>query len=67
MGSIAFTRNYSDHSNDTGYQFEFHCDKCGNGYRSTFRASQPRLSDYATSPNVSVGSSATPPRTINDS
>ena len=39
MGAIAFTRNYSDHSNDTGYQFEFHCDKCGNGYRSTFHAS----------------------------
>ena len=39
MGSIAFTRNYSDHSNDTGYQFEFHCDKCGNGYRSSFQAS----------------------------
>lgn len=39
MSSIAFTRNYSDHSNDTGYQFEFHCDKCGNGYRSTFKAS----------------------------
>jgi hypothetical protein len=39
MGAIAFTRNYSDHSNDTGYQFEFHCDKCGNGYRSTFQAS----------------------------
>lgn len=39
MGSIAFTRNYTDHSNDTGYQFEFHCDKCGNGYRSSFQAS----------------------------
>jgi len=39
MGAIPFTRNYSDHSNDTGYQFEFHCDKCGNGYRSTFSAS----------------------------
>lgn len=39
MGSTAFTRNYSDHSNDTGYQFEFHCDKCGNGYRSSFQAS----------------------------
>ena len=39
MGAIAFTRNYTDHSNDTGYQFEFHCDKCGNGYRSTFHAS----------------------------
>jgi hypothetical protein len=39
MGSIAFTRNYTDHSNDTGYQFEFQCDKCHNGYRSTFHAS----------------------------
>jgi hypothetical protein len=39
MGATAFTRNYSDHSNDTGYQFEFQCDKCGNGYRSTFEAS----------------------------
>jgi hypothetical protein len=39
MGATAFTRNYSDHSNDTGYQFEFHCDKCGNGYRSSFQAS----------------------------
>lgn len=39
MGNTAFTRNYTDRSNDTGYQFEFHCDKCGNGYRSTFQAS----------------------------
>ncbi|MEJ7602500.1 MAG: hypothetical protein WKG01_31700 [Kofleriaceae bacterium] len=39
MASVAFTRNYTDRSNDTGYQFEFHCDKCGNGHRSTFRAS----------------------------
>jgi hypothetical protein len=38
-GAMPFTRNYRDHSNDTGYQFEFHCDKCGNGYRSTFKAS----------------------------
>lgn len=39
MGAHAFTRNYSDHSNDTGYQFEFNCDKCGNGFRSSFQAS----------------------------
>lgn len=39
MATIAFTRNYSDRSNDTGYQFEFHCDKCGNGHMSTFKAS----------------------------
>jgi hypothetical protein len=40
MAATAFTRNYTDHSNDTGYQFEFHCDKCGNGYRSTFHMSK---------------------------
>ncbi len=39
MSVIAFTRNYTDHSNNTGYQFEFHCDKCGSGYRSSFHAS----------------------------
>lgn len=40
MSMIAFTKNYTDHSNNTGYQFEFHCDKCGNGYRSQFKASK---------------------------
>ena len=40
MGLIAFTRNYTDHSNNTGYQFEFFCDRCGNGYRSSFQASK---------------------------
>ena len=40
MSLIQFTRNYTDHSNDTGYQFEFFCDKCGNGFRSSFQASQ---------------------------
>ncbi|HTL32707.1 MAG TPA: zinc ribbon domain-containing protein [Kofleriaceae bacterium] len=39
MAAQAFTRNYQDHSNDTGFQFEFDCDKCGNGYRSTFQSS----------------------------
>ncbi|HEY8210350.1 MAG TPA: zinc-ribbon domain-containing protein [Myxococcaceae bacterium] len=39
MTLIQFTRNYSDHSNDKGYQFEFFCDKCGNGFRSSFNAS----------------------------
>ncbi len=37
MTSHPFTRNYSDHSNDQGFQFEFFCDKCGNGHRSSFR------------------------------
>ncbi|HUB08319.1 MAG TPA: zinc ribbon domain-containing protein [Myxococcales bacterium] len=35
-----FTRNYSDHSNNEGYQFEFFCDKCGNGYRSSWVANK---------------------------
>lgn len=39
MGNTAFTRNFTDRSNDTGYQFEFHCDKCGNGFRSSFQTS----------------------------
>ncbi|HWO22386.1 MAG TPA: zinc ribbon domain-containing protein [Kofleriaceae bacterium] len=39
MGATPFTRNYRDHSNDTGFQFEFFCDKCGNGHRSSFKAS----------------------------
>ena len=40
MALIAFTANYTDHSNDTGFQFEFHCDKCGNGHMSTFVANK---------------------------
>ncbi len=40
MALIAFTRNYSDRSNDTGFQFEFYCDKCHNGHMSRFRTSQ---------------------------
>jgi len=39
MSLIKFTRNFTDHSNDTGYQFEFFCDHCGNGYRSSFQPS----------------------------
>jgi hypothetical protein len=37
MSSQPFTRNYSDHSNETGFQFEFFCDKCGSGHRSQFQ------------------------------
>jgi len=36
MALIQFTRNHSDHSNDQGFQFEFHCDRCGNGHMSRF-------------------------------
>ena len=39
MAARGFTKNYRDHSNDHGYQFEFFCDKCGNGFRSSFKTS----------------------------
>ena len=35
-GEIEFTTNYSDLSTDNGFQFEFRCDRCGNGYRTEF-------------------------------
>ena len=40
MAMIEFTSNFTDHSNDQGFQFEFHCDKCHNGHMSTFQASK---------------------------
>jgi len=39
MSLIQFTRNHNDHSTDKGYQFEFFCDRCGNGFKSEFKAS----------------------------
>ena len=33
----SFTRNHNDLSTDSGFQFEFFCDCCGNGYKSTFQ------------------------------
>jgi len=35
-GFTPFTDNYSDLSDEGGYQFEFRCDNCGSGYRSEF-------------------------------
>ena len=32
----SFTRNNSDLSSESGFQFEFFCDCCGNGFKSTF-------------------------------
>jgi len=34
---IEFTSNYSDHSTDRGFQFEFNCDRCATGYRTHFQ------------------------------
>ena len=36
---IPFTNNYTDRSTRTGFQFEFHCDRCGDGVRSSFQPS----------------------------
>lgn len=34
---VPFTNNFNDLSNSDGYQFEFVCERCGNGYRSPFQ------------------------------
>jgi hypothetical protein len=36
MTLVPFVQNHDDLSTDRGYQFKFHCDKCGNGYMSRF-------------------------------
>src|ERR1700756_189738 len=47
MALIQFTRNHTDHSTDKGYQFEFFCDRCGNGFMSEFKASAVGLAASA--------------------
>ena len=44
MALIQFTKNHSDHSTDKGYQFEFFCDRCGNGFMTAFK---PSITGYA--------------------
>lgn len=39
MALIQFVHNYDDLSTDRGYQFKFHCDRCGNGHMSEFETS----------------------------
>lgn len=36
---IPFTDDYQDRSSEYGYQFEFDCERCGNGYSSSFQKS----------------------------
>jgi Double zinc ribbon len=38
-GMVFFTDNYQDRSSNDGYQFEFYCGHCGNGYTSPFQHS----------------------------
>lgn len=33
---MGFTRNYSDQSNESGFQWEFYCDQCGTAYQTKF-------------------------------
>ncbi len=40
METIEFTGNYQDLSTDKGYQFKFFCEKCGNGYMSSFQTNK---------------------------
>jgi hypothetical protein len=39
MALIQFTRNHNDHSTDKGFQFEFLCDRCHNGFMTEFKPS----------------------------
>lgn len=38
MATIEFTDNHEDLSTDRGFQFKFHCERCGDGFMSTYRA-----------------------------
>jgi hypothetical protein len=40
MATIEFTGNYDDLSTDKGCQFKFYCEKCHNGYMSSFNSSK---------------------------
>ena len=52
MANIPFTSNYTDLSSQRGYQFKFFCEKCGNGYMSTFQAN--RLGAAAAAANAAA-------------
>ena len=40
MLAIEFTNNYQDLSTETGFQFKFFCERCGDGYLSSFDANE---------------------------
>lgn len=37
MPVIEFTDNYQDLSTDQGFQFKFRCERCGDGFMSSFQ------------------------------
>lgn len=47
MALIQFTKNHADHSTDKGYQFEFFCDRCGNGFMTEFKTSMTGMATSA--------------------
>jgi len=47
MALIQFVRNYEDLSTERGFQFEFFCDRCGDGFRSTFQPSATGIASEA--------------------
>jgi hypothetical protein len=52
-GFTPFSSNYTDLSDENGYQFEFRCDICGSGYRSEFIRS-----NLGTAGNILSGASS---------
>ncbi len=46
-GHIPFTDNYDDLSTDRGFQFRFNCERCGNGYMSSFQANLTGVAEGA--------------------
>ena len=36
--SLEFSKNYNDLSTNRGFQFEFFCDRCSNGFRTQFKS-----------------------------
>ena len=61
---IQFITNYDDLSTDKGFQFDFHCDQCRNGYMSHFQPNAVgiagRLLQAASSLFGGLGVSKTP-------
>ncbi|HLM59448.1 MAG TPA: hypothetical protein VK308_01470, partial [Pyrinomonadaceae bacterium] len=54
MIMIQFLNNYEDLSTYKGFQFKFHCDKCGNGYMSRFQTSTLGVASSALSAATSL-------------
>ena len=64
MANIPFTGNYQDLSSNRGFQFKFFCEKCGNGYASTFKANT--LGTVAGAASAAASDSAMTPASTSD-